>query len=481
MASREIVQPNARLTIPGPLFRQLMEHLFPGDGDEHGAVVLAGISQTSSGTRLLAREIVLAKDGVDYVTGERGYKMLKAPFILEQIERCEKERLVYLAVHNHGGLHSVAFSATDLRSHERGYPALLDVVDGLPVGALVFARNAIAGDIWNPDGTRVELGAATVLADTRFELSPQTQRLSTHVDERFDRQVRIFGKRGQSILNNTHVAIVGLGGVGSLLVELLARLGVGDFTLVDPDFVETSNLPRLVGARAKDAVPGLLTRALAFLGLKSIKVPKVEYGARLAKQANPEVRVHAHCVDFLKPAAADATLSADYIFLAADSHQARLLFNAIVHQYLIPGAQIGSKITHNKSDGTIIDVFSAYRPLTTFSGCLVCNGLIDSERLLEESLSTEELRNQRYIEGEDVVAPSVMALNAIGAAQAVNRFMTYMTGMNKGSGDYVIHYALASEFEICEPRKNSCCRECGATVASRFAKGKLLELPTKAK
>ena len=55
-----------------------------------------------------------------------------------------------------------AFSADDLASHERGYPALLDITKGGPVGALVFAKKAVAGDIWTSQG-RIALSHATVI------------------------------------------------------------------------------------------------------------------------------------------------------------------------------------------------------------------------------------------------------------------------------------------------------------------------------
>ncbi len=127
------------LRIEDPLYERLHAHLFPGDEDEHGAVIAAGIVSTERGTRLLARDLFLAEDGVDFVPGVRGYRRLTAEFVRERIRFCRDERLVYLAVHNHGGTGSVAFSDPDMRSHERGYPALLDI-SGQAVGALVLAR-----------------------------------------------------------------------------------------------------------------------------------------------------------------------------------------------------------------------------------------------------------------------------------------------------------------------------------------------------
>ena len=56
----------------------------------------------------------------------------------------------------------LASRRTDLESHERGYPTLLGLTR-LPVGALVLADRAVAGDIWLPDGSRRPL-ARTIVA-----------------------------------------------------------------------------------------------------------------------------------------------------------------------------------------------------------------------------------------------------------------------------------------------------------------------------
>src|SRR5262249_54957783 len=149
------------LTLPEPLYERLHAHIFPGDHDDHVVVSLAGVARYERGSRLLARDLHLAKDGLYYVPGERGYRMLKADFIRDRILAARDERLAYLAVHNHGGVTGVAFSGDDLRSHERGYPALLDIAAGMPVGGLVVAREAVAGGIWLPTSGRVALSSAT--------------------------------------------------------------------------------------------------------------------------------------------------------------------------------------------------------------------------------------------------------------------------------------------------------------------------------
>lgn len=484
MVSYKTLKTPIKLKISEDLYSKLHGHLFPGDGDEHGAVILAGLAETKEVTWLLAREVILAIDGIHFVPGEYGYKMLKAEFIHDQIDQCERERLVYLAVHNHGGSDSVGFSPVDFKSHERGYPALLDILDGLPVGALVLAKHAIAGDIWLPGGSRVILDSAEVIGNTRSILYPKAHSNSKlKLYSRYDRQIRLFGAVGQNILQNAHVAIIGVGGVGSMLVEFLARLGIGIITIIDPDHIEDTNLPRLICSCNEDISMSWLEKIMIFLKLSGTNESnnlKIDYAERIAKNANKNIKIRKYPNNFLEKDIAKKVLTADYIFLAADQHQARLLFNAIVHQYLIPGAQIGSKIHHHKGTGEVLDVFSAYRPLTTVSGCLMCNGLIDRSRLGEESLGEIEKQRQRYVYDEDVPAPSVIGINAIGVSQAINKFMMYITGLSQGSveSDYVIYNALDQTFDPTIPRSDNNCRECSICENSRYAMGDLMSLPT---
>lgn len=236
------------LTIPRHLAERLFAHLFPGDDDEHGAVIQAGIVRSPSGLRLLARDVVLARDGIDYVPGKRGYRMLTGRFVTEQAVRCRNEGFAYLAVHNHGGRDSVAFSGDDLASHRRGYPALLDVMRGRPVGALVFAENAVAGSLWLSASEQLELSAARVLGPTIRTLHPAPPPPPPGRAEEYDRQARLFGDRGQDVLGGLTVGVIGAGGAGSLIVEYLARLGVGRIIVADPDYIDLTNVPRVTGS-----------------------------------------------------------------------------------------------------------------------------------------------------------------------------------------------------------------------------------------
>ena len=94
---------------------------------------------------LYVREVHLAREGIDYVEGKIGYRALAPTFIHKMITRARDQQLVYLASHNHGSDREVAFSSIDLESHTRGYPALLQIAKGMPVGGMVSRTEIHSG------------------------------------------------------------------------------------------------------------------------------------------------------------------------------------------------------------------------------------------------------------------------------------------------------------------------------------------------
>ncbi len=483
MANLSFVNRPWRLVLPQGLYTRLHHHLFSGDGDEHGAVIAAGLAESKQGVRLLARELYLAVDGVDYAPGKRGYRMLKSAFIADRIAACREEGLVYLAIHNHGGLDSVGFSGDDLRSHERGYPALSDINRGMPVGALVFAEYAIAGDIWLPGEQRIALASASVVGHSLRVLTPAPAPRPGCRDVRYDRQAHLFGDAGQHILARAKAGIIGLGGAGSLLAEYLGRLGVGEFVLADPDRVELSNLPRLTGASGFDGLVWLANeRNPAWMRRLAARFsrPKVLLARRNIRRANPKARIDAVFGSFLEADVAAKFIDCDYLFLAADTMRARLLFNAIVHQYLIPGVQVGAKVHIDPVSGDVLDAYSVVRPVTPESGCLLCNKLINSAKLQEESISEDERKRQRYVEEPELVAPSVITLNGVAVAHAADDFLFYMTGLRDADvvTAYMRNQPKRRQIWFDEPRKSVACLHCGPQSKSVLARGDARRLPT---
>lgn len=467
------------IRITAEMMAKLHQHLFPGDGDEHGAVIGASVVSTTHGTRFLVRRIYLAKDGVDYLPGKTGYRMLTASFVGDRVLDCEVESLSYFAVHCHGGTDSVAFSSIDLASHERGYPALLDILEDKPVGGLVFARNAVAGDIWLTDGRRVALDRLDVIGRPSSSLFVGPQEHGPKANKRFDRQVRLFGDRGQERLNSQKVGIIGAGGVGSLVSEYLARLGVGNLVVVDPDRIEPTNLTRVVGSLRRDTRPWLTGDFVPtpFRNLaEQMRTSKVRIARRVAKAAQPEIKFAGITGDVVDQDIAERLIDCDYLFLAADTMQARLVFNALVHQYLIPGVQMGAKVHADRDTGEVLSVFSVSRQVLPGRGCLWCNGLISASKLQEEATSPVQRARQRYVTDDDVQAPSVITLNAVAASHAVNEYMFNQLGLKQDpSLKWSFFNPEEAKVSIDVPRRDINCHECDR----RLGAGTSMTLPTR--
>ncbi|MBV8847365.1 MAG: ThiF family adenylyltransferase [Bryobacterales bacterium] len=133
-------------------------------------------------------------------------------------------------------------------------------------------------------------------------------------ESRYVRQIRFapIGAEGQRRIQGSRVAIVGLGALGSVQAELLARAGAGTMRLVDRDFVELGNLQRQFlydEADAEDAVP------------------KAVAAARRVARINSSIEVDPIVAD-LAPSNADELLgSVDLILDATDNFETRYLIN----------------------------------------------------------------------------------------------------------------------------------------------------------
>ena len=435
---------------------QIMEHLFPGDHDEYGAILRAGVVRNGSSMRLLVQNVQPAEYGTDYVPGHYGYRALAPTFIHREILKCRDSGLAYLAIHNHGSDRKVGFSTIDIDSHKRGYPALLDIGRGVPVGALVYGRRSVAADIWLPDGSRRSLGTYRIIGNGISRLYSQPRRARRSNSEH-DRQVQMFGTTGQQILNASKVAVIGLGGVGSLVAEYLARLGVGNLVLVDPDEIENSNLSRVVGATRVDVELGQLKTQIAVRHIREMAI-----NATLQPIA----------ADVSRKSVAQVLRDCDFIFLAADSMRARLVVNALAHQYLIPTIQMGAKIRQGNR-GKLDDAMCAVRNIRPGTGCLWCNGLIDSTQLAIEAKSDRERKEQAY--GVQEANPSVITLNAVAAAHAVNDFLFDFLELknDRVEAAYKHFHFHQGKIQNVIPRHDRECREC----VHRLAMGDALELP----
>ena len=162
------------------------------------------------------------------------------------------------------------------------------------------------------------------------------------MSEQFSRTEMLIGKDGIEKLKNSKVAIFGIGGVGSYVVEALARAGVGSFILVDNDEVSISNLNRQIIATTK-----------------TIGKPKVEVAKERILEINPEANVEIYQEFFMPETEGIIDESVSYIVDAIDTVTAKIELVLRANKLNIP--IISSMGTGNKLDPTRFEVTDIYK------------------------------------------------------------------------------------------------------------------------
>ena len=236
-------------------------------------------------------------------------------------------------------------------------------------------------------------------------------------DYRFDRNQRLFGKDGQALLRRAVVAVVGVGGLGTHVIQQLALLGVGGLLLIDPEDLDESNRNRYIGALFDDPIPG---------------TPKVEIGYRLAKRIDPDLQVERIRQPFRSAAAFRAIRNASHVFGALDTDGERLVLNEVCCAFARPCVDLASDIVKEPTlryGGRVCVNWSG-------NGCIMCLGVLDQNAVAEDLGAEERRRAQEAIYGVrrshlNAVGPSVVSINGVVASLGVTEFMVGVTGLRE--------------------------------------------------
>lgn len=161
--------------------------------------------------------------------------------------------------------------------------------------------------------------------------------------EQFVRTEMLLGAETMEKLQNAHVAIFGVGGVGGYVAEALARSGVGKFDLIDNDTVALSNINRQIIATHS-----------------SVGKYKVDVMKERILDINPNAEVMVHKCFFLPENSGEFDFSKyTYIVDAIDTVTAKLELIVRADEVGVP--IISSMGTGNKLDPTRLEVSDIYK------------------------------------------------------------------------------------------------------------------------
>lgn len=233
---------------------------------------------------------------------------------------------------------------------------------------------------------------------------------------RFERQIRLFGEDGQKHIQNTSVAVIGVGGIGSHIVQQLGFLGVGCLIVIDPDELEETNRNRLIGVHHDDPIPG---------------TKKVDIAKRLINTIDPSIKVEIVSNELRTEEAFSKIKKSNYVFGCVDNDGSRLVLTELCSAFEIPYFDLASDIIKEESG-----LIYGGRVFVNFddNGCLCCYNvisLLDASMELESDESRRD-RDEIYGVSQEYLAgtgPSVVSIDGVVASLAVTKFMVMITGL----------------------------------------------------
>lgn len=415
-----------RLKISQKDFEQLRELVFSDAPEEAGAFALAGIAESNRNVDILVRRVLEIPKDLMPVQNEVHLEV--SPKAINGLAAlCDANGLTAVFCHSHPG-GGLRYSPSDDYGESRLVNTLRNFVPSkVPIASLLFTPDNVTGRVWLPEKNQ------PILLDEIIVIGSSIQRInlskggsSVLPDTKlYDRQVRAFGMHGQHAIAETKVGIVGLGGTGSPVAEQLVRLGVSNFTLIDPDKISPTNITRVYGSYSKSITSNKL-------GSKY----KVDIIAAHLKKIKPSALVQTINKSIVLTDAAQALLDCDVVFLCTDEHWGRSIVNQIAYQYLIPTINLGVRITSDS--GTISHAIGAIDMLRPDKPCLWCKQFLNAERIRAESLPSKErskLLKEGYVDDIDTPAPTVISFTSSIASQGVSLFLHLATNFMGISGD----------------------------------------------
>lgn len=392
-----------RIRMRATTLERLRECLFPGDNAEALAFALCGMARTPFGIDLLVQEVI-PLPGSGYRSRSGQHVAWSTEALLPLLGRLATEQLCLVKCHSHPQ-GEAAFSELDDQSDRSLLPHCYGWhPDGLH-GSLVLTERGAAARVIRPDGTFEPIGAVWSIGDTWEELTEQGE---VSADPAQLRLRQAFGDGTYAALKRLRIGVVGASGTGSLVIEALARTGVGELVLVDPEPVEDVNRNRVLHSTA---------------GHVQVNTPKVDLAAESVATMELGTVVTALKQSLRDPGVISVLAGCDVLLGCVDNREARQLLCRVSAFYLLPYLDTGVAI-HATDTGQIQSVAAAVnyvRPGQSF----ISRGVFDADALRAESVWRTDpdhhaaLIDAGYVQGARVDRPAVMPLNMVAAGWMV--------------------------------------------------------------
>lgn len=271
------------------------------------------------------------------------------------------------------------------------------------------------------------------------------------IEETMERSVRFFGAAGQRSIYESAVAFVGVGGLGSMAVQLAALHRVGRMTLIEPGELKESNRNRYVAARHSDAVPG---------------TKKVDIARRMVESIAPGLAVDTLDESVVSESGIAAIKDADVVVGCVDLEGVRLVLLQLCAATRTPYLDLATEIIPGPETllygGRVVSSFFG-------DGCLACREALDSAEASRDLAGLAERANRDAIYGVDssVLAdsgPSVASLNGVIASLGMMELFCHLSGL-RPPRPFLNYHGPCGKVALRDERRAGTCYFCDGLFA----------------
>ena len=422
----------------------LLQHYKKHDTQED---LCFGLWRPSTGNKrytAILYDIILPQKGERLLHGNASFE---PKYLARAINIACKEEAGLAFMHSHPGPGWQDMSSEDIKA-ERDVLAYPAGATNLPlVGLTIGSDGYWSSRFWERcnGGMRRHWCAKTRIVNSdsyriyhNDEMDPPPKRKNI-LKRTFD----TWGQDAQNTFSRLRVGVVGVGSVGSIVSESLARMGVSRITLIDPDRVEEHNLDRLLNASFSD------------IGKHKVQVAS-EAINRNSTASDVDVIVLAKSVH--EKEAYGAALDCDIVFSCVDRPLARDVLNYIARAHAIPIIDGGVSVEVNTANDSLFSAHWRSQLVTPYNQCIRCSGQYNSSDVVTELDGS--LDDPTYIknlpESERNRNQNVFPFSLSVAAMEVNLMIRHMLALDwwpqaKGQEYQFVAAKLRTSNNECNP------------------------------
>jgi len=408
--------------IPAALNFEVCKHLIRDDKQEDVAFALFKPSVGAFRFTALIYKLIFPEDGDREVHGN---VTISPNFFKRICKIAAVEKSGIALLHSHPSQGWQGMSIDDIKTEDSYSESSYSINDFPLIGLTLGTDASWSARVWEYNNGWFEKKSASTVRVVGKRLNVtynDTLRPKPLFKNIYKRTVNVWGEQNHAHLARLKVGIIGLGSVGSMVAETLARIGIERFTLIDFDEVQEHNLDRLLGATTMD-----IGQPKVFVAQRQIY--------KAATGSNITVRPVQNGVT--EEEGYRNALDSDVLFSCVDRPWPRYVLNHIAYNHLIPVIDGGIQVRLNPTSGEFEGADWQLQTVGPERPCLRCLGAYHPADVSTEQAG--QLDDPSYLAGlppehafkrNENIFPFSSNLSSLEMMQ----FIEMVTGM--GGSDY---------------------------------------------